>query len=413
MRQRVAAVRQTGEERSDLAALEEIDQPRDHPLGFVIGAGGQQAGDRVHDDDGGLKRGDLLEHGGQVHFQAAERGSSRVKLQQIALDQRLQPQPDGAHVADDLVGRFLEREEEDSLLAPGGGLGETGSHTGLAGAGCAREQNAAAAMKAPAAQHRVEPRDAGGNPLVGHFVVQPQRCDGQHADAFLADEEGKFVGAVQRAPIFHHPQVACGDLVMDAMIEQDDAVGHVFLEPVARQLFAPALGRDDGGDAFVLQPAEKPAQLGAQDAFIGQAGEQRFERVQHHAFGADGFDRVIEANEQAFQVILAGLLDFTALDLDAIEYNLLAPDQARQVKAERRNVRFQLRLRLLERHQDPRLAELCRAAHEEFRGQQRLTATRTAADQRGPPARQPATGDFVEPLDARRTLGQSGGRVGG
>ena len=222
----------------------------------------------------------------------------------------------------------------------------------------------------------------------------------------VADEERKFVGAMQRAAIFHHAQMPRGNLVIDPMVEQDDAVGHVFLQPVARQLFAPALGGDDGGHAFVLEPAEEPAQLGAQDGFVGQAGEQRFQRVQHHALGADGINRVIEPDEQPFQVILAGLLDFTALDVDVFEHNFFAPDQARQIESERRDVGLQLRVRLLEGHEHARLAELRRAAHEEFRGEQRLAATRAAADQRGPSARQSAAGDFVETLDARGTFGQ-------
>ena len=159
-----------------------------------------------------------------------------MKPQQAALDQRLQAQPDGMHVADDLVGRFLEREEEHALPAPGGGLGKIGGDDGLAGAGRAREQNAAAAKKSPPAQHRVEPGNAGGDPLARDLVIQRQRRDGQHADALVADEKGKFVGAVQRAAIFHHAQMPRGNLVIDPVVEQDDAVGDVFLQPVAGQL---------------------------------------------------------------------------------------------------------------------------------------------------------------------------------
>ena len=225
--------------------------------------------------------------------------------------------------------------------------------------------------------------------------------------------ERKFVGAVQRAAIFHHAQMPRGNLLKDPMLEQDHAVGHIFLQPVARELFAPALGGDDGGHAFVLEPAEEPAQLGAQDGFVGQAGEQRFERVQHHALGADGINREVQPDEQPFQVVLAGLRDFTALDVHVVEHDLFAPDQAREVKSERGDVGLQLRFRLLEGHKHARLVELHRAAHEEFHGQQRLAATRAAADQGGPPSRHPAAGDFVETLDAGGALGQvSRRRVG-
>ena len=174
---------------------------------------------------------------------------------------------------------------------------------------------------------------------------------------------------------------------------------------MARQLFAPAFGGDDSGHALVLEPAEEPAQFGAQNGFVGQAGKQRFERVQHHALGADGINRVIEADEQSFQVILAGLMNFTAFDVDVFEENFFAPHQARQIKSERRDVGLQLGARLLEGHEHARLAELRCAAREEFRGEQRLAATRAATHQRGPPARQSASGDFVKTLDARGTLG--------
>ena len=144
----------------------------------------------------------------------------------------------------------------------------------------------------------------------------------------------------------------------------------------------------------------------AQDGLVGQAGEQYFQRVQHHALGTDGINRVTQPDEQPFQIILAALLDFAALDVDVINDDFFAPDQARQIKSERRDVGRQLLFRLLESHEHARLAELHRAAHEKFRREQRLAATRAAADQRGPPARQPAAGDFVETLDAGGALGQ-------
>jgi hypothetical protein len=204
-----------------------------------------------------------------------------------------------------------------------------------------------------------------------------------------------------------------GNLIIDPMVEHDDAIGHVFLQPVTRQLIAPALGCDDGGHAFVLEPAEEPAQLRAQNGLIGQAGEQHFQRVQHHALGADGINRVIEPDEQPFQVILVALLGFTALDVDVVNHDFFAPDQARQIKSERRDVGLQLLFRLLEGHEHARLVELRRAAHEEFHSQQRLAAPRAAADERGPPARQPAAGDFIETLDAGGTLRQTSRWGGG
>jgi hypothetical protein len=89
--------------------------------------------------------------------------------------------------------------EEHALPASRGGFGKAGGGDGLAGAGRAGQKNAAASKKASSAKHRIEPRDAGRNPLVRHLVVQAQRGDGQDAEAVVADQERKLVGAVQRA----------------------------------------------------------------------------------------------------------------------------------------------------------------------------------------------------------------------
>ena len=51
----------------------------------------------------------------------------------------------------------------------------------------------------------------------------------------LADQEGIFIAAVHRAAVFDDAQPAGGDLVGDAEVEQDHAVGHVFFQAVAGQ----------------------------------------------------------------------------------------------------------------------------------------------------------------------------------
>ncbi len=66
-------------------------------------------------------------------------------------------------------------------------------------------------------------------------MVQRQRSDGQHADAIFADKKRKFIRAVQRAAILHHAQMARGDLIVHAMVKQDDAVGNIFFQPVTRE----------------------------------------------------------------------------------------------------------------------------------------------------------------------------------
>ena len=75
---------------------------------------------------------------------------------------------------------------------------------------------------------------------------------------------------------------------------------------------------------MILEPAEQPAQFGAQDRVVGQAGKQRFDRVEHDPLGADRVDGVAEANEQPLEVILAGFLDLAALDADVIDGELVS-----------------------------------------------------------------------------------------
>ncbi len=95
---------------------------------------------------------------------------------------------------------------------------------------------------------------------------------------------------------------------LNAMIEQNHAVGNIFLETVAREsAFAP-LGGNDGRQAAVLQPAEQAAKFRAQDSGIGEAGEKSFERVEHHALGADRLDRILQAEKQPFEIVLARFL---------------------------------------------------------------------------------------------------------
>ena len=78
----------------------------------------------------------------------------------------------------------------------------------------------------------------------------------------VIDEERIFVRAVIGAAVFHHPQSARGDLIVNAMVEQHDGVGDVLLESLPGQETLAALAGDDGGHALVLQPAEQPSQFG-------------------------------------------------------------------------------------------------------------------------------------------------------
>ena len=159
--------------------------------------------------------------------------------------------------------------------------------------------------------------------------------------------------------------------------------------------------------AVLLEPAEQAAQLGAQYGFVFEAGEQRLDAVEEHALGADGIDGVAEPDEQAFEVVLAGLLDLAAFEVDVIDQQLLPGDEGGQVEAERSDIGGEFVGGFLEGETDAGLVELHGAADEEFHAKQRLAAAGGAADERGPSARQAADGDLVEAVDAGGTFGKS------
>ena len=175
-------------------------------------------------------------------------------------------------------------------------------------------------------------RDALGRGL----VLQLQRGDRQDRDAAPIDEERVLVGAVGRAAVLDDPQPARRDLLVDAVVEQDDAVGDVLLEALAGQRVHAALAGDHRGDAALLEPGEQAAQFGAQHRRVGQAGEERLDRVEDDPPRADGVaardPRRMNSPSRSYSPV-SSISD--ALDPDVLERQPLAPDQIGQVVAER------------------------------------------------------------------------------
>ena len=248
---------------------------------------------------------------------------------------RRRSQADGIHVAHDLFGGFLEGDVQSAFSGGAAGVGKMSGERGFAGAGGAGDQHGRAFVKACAFQHVVEICNAAGNALGGNLVIEAQRgTSGKNGKTFVIDEEGIFVGAVGRAAILDDAHAAGGDLFVYAMIEEDDAIGDVFFEAVAGKIAFAAFSGDHSGEAAIFEPAEQPADFSAQHAGVGEAGEDRFERVEDHALGADGVDRVLQANEESFEIVLAGFLNFARFDADVVDGDFLALDQVRQVEAE-------------------------------------------------------------------------------
>jgi hypothetical protein len=277
-------------------------------------------------------------HPDQVHFQAESRGPGGLNKQQAFFHPALQIHSDGAHIPDDLFGRFLEGEQDGFFAAPAGGVDEVRSHTGFAGSGRSGYQHAAAAKIAAAFEHRVQIGHAGRDPTGRGGMGQPQRGHRKNGDAVLVDEERIFIGAVGGSAVLEHAQAAGYSVVLHAMVEENHAIGDVFFEAVAGQRALAALSGDDGGDSLILEPAEQAPQFGAEYAGVGKAREERFGSVEENALGFDRIDRRVQADEQAFQIVLAGLRDFVFVDIDVIDDQLPGFLKLFEIEAERGDV---------------------------------------------------------------------------
>ena len=248
----------------------------------------------------------------------------------------------------------------------------------------------------------------GGHHLVARLVVEVERGDRHDADPVGVDHEGVLVGAVSRAPLLDDADPPHGDLVGDPVVEGDDAVGHVLLEAVAGERALAPLGGHDGGHAPGLEPAEQAAQLGPELGGVVEGGEQHLQGVQDDPLRPHLVDGEADPDEERLEVVVAGLVDPLALDLDVVDDQHSLRAQPVEVPAQGRDVGRQLLGRLLEGQEDARLAHR-RTPDEELDAQQRLAAPGPAGDEGRPPPGQAARGDLVEAGDAGRAVRQRGG----
>ena len=338
-------------------------------------------------------------HDRQVHLQAVERGATGVDLQHAALHERGKVQLDRRHVAHDLVRAFLEREIKTALVALATGGGHVRRDAAFARAGGAGDEHAASAIDA-AAEHRIQSRNAAGDALAAGLVIQSDRSDRQNGDAVFVDQERILIRPMRRAAILHHAQPPRRNLVVQPMIEQDDAVGNVFFQPLARERPAALLAGDDGRHPLFFEPVKQPPHFRPQNGLVIQAGKQAFDGIEHHALRADLLDRVIQSNEKTFKVIFPVLVDLLPIDFHIIDRNLLPADQVFQIEPERGDVLLDVLFGFLKRHEHAGLIELDGAADEEFGRHQRLTTSRPAADQCRSASWQSTVGHFVQTFDA-------------
>ena len=118
------------------------------------------------------------------------------------------------------------------------------------------------------------------------------------------------------------------------MIQHDYTIRDVFFQAVTGQGAIAALGGDDRGHVPVFKPAKETAYFCTQDSLIGEAGEQRFQRVEHHTLSADQINGVLQTDEQALQVILPSFLDFAALHMNIVEKKFFPRGEVLQVETQ-------------------------------------------------------------------------------
>src|SRR3972149_3216011 len=104
---------------------------------------------------------------------------------------------DGAHVPDDLAGRFLEGKIHAALTSQAGSDSKGSRQTCFACARCTGDKDGAAPVEPLPTKHGIQLGDARGNALRGNVVVEPQGSDWQDREAALVYQEGILVGAVR------------------------------------------------------------------------------------------------------------------------------------------------------------------------------------------------------------------------
>ena len=153
------------------------------------------------------------------------------------------------------------------------------------------------------------------------------------------------------APLFRDEYVAQDDHVVEHEL-LDAVVGHAVV------LVGP-LGGHDRGDPEGSQGRADPVHLMADDCAVGESAEDRAERVDGHAPGADPADRVLDARHERAEAVAADNRSFLVDSLRGIdECPLAGCFPLGDLEAERGEVAADVLSRLLEGDEDPGLAEL-------------------------------------------------------
>src|ERR687885_2635194 len=97
------------------------------------------------------------------------------------------------------------------------------------------------------------------------------------------------------------------------------------------QLALAPLPCDDGGHAFVFEPAKEPRQLGPQNSGVGEPSEERLNGIQQHTLGANCINSVAKPYKQPLKVVLPCFLDLAAVKLYVVKAEFLLGYECREV----------------------------------------------------------------------------------
>ena len=174
------------------------------------------------------------------------------------------------------------------------------------------------------------------------------------------------------------------------MIEQDHAVGDVFLETETRERVLAAFAGDNRSYPERFQELKQPPNFRAQQRGVREAGEQRLDRIQHYPLRTDRLDRILEPDEQSLEIVLTGLGNFVGIDMDVVDRELALAHQFVEIEIKRGGVNDQLVLGFLEGDENARFPVVACAVDQKLDREHGLAASSAAADERRTSAREPA-----------------------
>ena len=206
---------------------------------------------------------------------------------------RLEIDADRSHVADRSGSATPRTRDRDSARRAGSGVG--GSAPRGSSCRCRRVPDTGSLLRGSSPCRRASCR-ARGMPVDTRSLLascfEAERVIGSTEMPSLVDQERILVRAVQCVPRYltmRRRRVDTWSITRwSSRITQSETYSS---SPWRVSCAVAALAGDDRGDALVLEPAEQPPQLGAQDRLIREAAEQRLDRVEHDALRADRVDR--------------------------------------------------------------------------------------------------------------------------